>query len=238
MLEVKDLAVNRGSLQVLKDVSLRVNEGEVVALLGPNCAGKTTLLETIIGVIEPSYGKIVFKGEDITHLPPSKRIAKGLSGVFSREYLFPDMTVEENIELGLYASPLKKKRKEAIEWVYTHFPRLRELSKRYVNKLSGGEQQMVSIARAIVGRPSFLMLDEPTSGLAPKIASAIFNIIIDLKKTGTTILMVEQYVAQALQISDRVYILSTGRIVAESEPKALLSDKNLLKYYFGLGKVS
>lgn len=238
MLEVKDLAVKRGALQVLRDVSLRVDEGEVVALLGPNCAGKTTLLETIVGVIEPSHGKIVFKGEDITHLPPSKRIAKGLSGVFSREYLFPEMTVEENIELGLYASPLKNKRKEAIEWVYTHFPRLRELRKRYVNKLSGGEQQMVSIARAIVGRPSFLMLDEPTSGLAPKIASAIFNIIIDLKKVGTTILIVEQYVVHALQISDRVYILSAGKIVAESEPKVLLSDKNLLKYYFGLGKVS
>jgi branched-chain amino acid transport system ATP-binding protein len=236
MLEVKDLAVERGGLQVLRDVSLRVNEGEVVALLGPNCAGKTTLLETIVGVLKPSYGKIIFKGEDITHLPPSKRIAKGLSGVFSREYLFPEMTVEENIELGLYASPLKKKNKEAVEWVYTRFPHLRELRKRYVNKLSGGEQQMVSIARAIIGRPSFLMLDEPTSGLAPKIASAIFNIIADLKNVGTTILLVEQYVARALQVSDRVYILSSGKIVAESIPKTLLSDKKMLKYYFG-GKV-
>jgi branched-chain amino acid transport system ATP-binding protein len=236
MLEVKDLAVERGGLQVLRDVSLRVNEGEVVALLGPNCAGKTTLLETIVGVLKPSYGKIIFKGEDITHLPPSKRIAKGLSGVFSREYLFPEMTVEENIELGLYASPLKKKNKEAVEWVYTRFPHLRELRKRYVNKLSGGEQQMVSIARAIIGRPSFLMLDEPTSGLAPKIASAIFNIIADLKNVGTTILLVEQYVARALQVSDRVYILSSGKIVAESIPRTLLSDKKMLKYYFG-GKV-
>jgi branched-chain amino acid transport system ATP-binding protein len=234
MLEVKDLTVNRGELCVFRDLSLKVNKGEVVALLGPNCAGKTTLLETIVGVVKPLSGKIIFQEEDITQLPSSKRIAKGLSGVFSREYLFHDMTVQENLELGTYASPIKKNNKEAIEWVYTLFPNLRALRKKYVNKLSGGEQQMVSIARAIVGKPSFLMLDEPTSGLAPKIASEIFDIITDLKNAGTTILLVEQYVTRALRISDRVYILSSGKIVLESESKALLSDKKLSKYYLGI----
>ncbi|MEM2889452.1 MAG: ABC transporter ATP-binding protein [Candidatus Bathyarchaeia archaeon] len=234
MLEVKNLTVHRGELCVLRDLSLKVDKGEVVALLGPNCAGKTTLLETIVGVIKPSSGKVIFQGEDITTLPSSKRIAKGLSGVFGREYLFHDMTVQENLELGMYMSPERKNFKETVEGVYKLFPKLRTLSKKYVNKLSGGEQQMVSLARAIIGKPSFLMLDEPTSGLAPKIASEIFGIIADLKKAGTTILLVEQYVMRALQISDRVYILSSGKIVLESKPKALLSDKKLSAYYLGL----
>lgn len=234
MLEIKSLTVYRGELCVLKNISFKVNEKETVALIGPNCAGKTTLLESIIGIIKPKSGKISFLGDDITGLPSAKRVAKGLGCVFSREFLFPQMTVQENIELGAYSSKGKVKINERLEWIYTIFPRLRIFRKKKVSELSGGEQQMVAIARGIIGKPLLLMLDEPTSGLAPKIVLEIFNVISNLKKIGTTILLVEQYAKRALQISDRAYVLSSGKITLESESKALLRDENLKKYYFGL----
>ncbi|MEM1587332.1 MAG: ABC transporter ATP-binding protein [Candidatus Bathyarchaeia archaeon] len=235
MLEVKDLTVYRGELCVFKDLSLRVYDGEVVALLGPNCAGKTTLLETIAGIIKPLAGKIFLKGEDITNLPPYKRISRGIGFVSGREYLFHNMTVEENLELGMYASPEKRNLKEAMEWVFLIFPRLKVLRKKAVSKLSGGEQQMVAIARVLIRRPSFLMLDEPTSGLAPKVVSEIFDTLTKLKKPGISLLLVEQYISRALQISDRAYILSSGKIVLETDAKDLLKEDNkkILMHYFG-----
>lgn len=236
MLEVKDLTVHRGELCIFKDLSLRVYDGEVVALLGPNCAGKTTLLEAIAGIIKPLTGKIFLRGEDITNLPPYKRISRGIGFVSGREYLFHNMTVEENLELGMYTSPEKGNLlKEAMEWIFSIFPRLRDLRKKAVSKLSGGEQQMVAIARVLIRRPYFLMLDEPTSGLAPKVVSEIFDTLVKLKKPEISLLLVEQYISRALQISDRVYILSSGRIVLETDAEDLLKEDNkkILMHYFG-----
>jgi len=234
MLSVNDLDVYRGDLYVIRGLSLRVNKGEIVAVIGPNSAGKTTLLETVIGVIKPRKGSIYFMDRNITDLSSSHRVAMGLGCVLGREYLFQEMTVEENIELGMYARRAKTGMRENLEWVYSFFPTLRALRKKKVKDTSGGEQQMVAIGRVLVGRPSLLMLDEPSSGLAPKIVSMLFDAIVKIREEDTTILLVEQNVRQALKISNRAYILESGRIVGESEARLLLEDDRVRKSYLGI----
>ncbi|MEM3587303.1 MAG: ABC transporter ATP-binding protein [Candidatus Jordarchaeaceae archaeon] len=234
MLSINDLYVYRGELQVIRGLSLKVNKGEIVAILGPNSAGKTTLLEAVIGTIKPRKGSIYFMNRNITELNPSRRIAMGMGCVLGREFLFQGMTVEENIELGAYSCSDKTSRRENVKLVYSFFPQLDALRKKKVKDLSGGEQQMVAIGRVLAAKPSFLMFDEPSSGLAPKVVSILFEAIAKMKKEGTTILLVEQNVAQALKLADRAYILESGSIVTESEAKLLLKDDRIRRAYLGI----
>jgi branched-chain amino acid transport system ATP-binding protein len=233
MLIVDGLNVYRGELHVVQDVNFIVNEGEIVAILGPNGAGKTTLLESIVGLISPSRGSILFKNQNITHLPPHVRAALGIGCSFGREYLFFEMTVEENIELGIYCEKNKIDKKKNLDWVYNLFPSLRELRKNKVKYLSGGEQQMVSLARALIRKPSFLIIDEASSGLSPKITLTVFKTIEQINKEGITVLLVEQNVKQALKIADVIYIMESGRIVGKFKKSSNEIEK-IPKYYFGL----
>jgi branched-chain amino acid transport system ATP-binding protein len=232
MLSVENLNVFREELHVIKDVSFKVEKG-IVAILGPNGAGKTTLLEAIIGLLTSYSGNIWFKDRNITNLPISERVAMGLSVVLGRDYLFQEMTVEENLELSAYGRRLKDIKKN-LEWIYDIFPRLYELRNKRVKETSGGEQQMLAIGQALIGRPSFLMLDEPSSGLAPKIVAALFDKILDIAQLGTTVLLVEQNVRHTLEISNRVYILVEGKIIFSSSSADLLKDDKIRSFYLGL----
>jgi branched-chain amino acid transport system ATP-binding protein len=236
LLEIKDLKVAYGKIQAVKGISLHINAGEIVTLVGANGAGKTTLLKTISGLLKPSAGVINFEGKDIQGIDPHNRVLEGLCQAPEGRGIFPGMTVLENLEMGKYARKnWKSELKEDLDRIYTLFPRLKERHSQAGGTLSGGEQQMLSIGRALMSRPRLLLLDEPSMGLAPKFIQQIFNIIREIQTQGVSILLVEQNAAQALSCANRAYILETGNIVKEGAGKDLLNDEAIKKAYLGTG---
>ncbi|MEM3641642.1 MAG: ABC transporter ATP-binding protein [Candidatus Bathyarchaeia archaeon] len=234
MLEVKGIDVAYGELQVLWDVSFEIKEKELVAIVGSNGAGKTTLMKTISGLLHPIKGSITFLGNRIERSPPYKIVHLGISLVPEGRQLFPEMTVQENLELGAYQKRAREKIKDSIEWVYQLFPILKERRTQLAGTLSGGEQQMLAIGRALMSRPKLLMLDEPSLGLMPIFVKTTFKAVEKLKNEGVTILLVEQNVRQALELADRGYVFETGRFTLSDTGKNLLKDERVKKAYLGL----
>ena len=233
MLEVKNLDVHYGVIHAIKNVSLTVNDGEIVTLIGANGAGKTTTLRTISGLKKPTNGTIMLDGEDITNTSARERVAKGISHVPEGRHIFPTMTVLENLELGAYLRHDKKGITADLEMVYDIFPILKERRKQAAGTLSGGEQQMLAIGRALMSRPRILFLDEPSMGLAPLLVLEIFRIIKEINASGTTILLVEQNASMALQIANRAYVMETGSIVLTDTGTELLKSEDIKKAYLG-----
>ena len=235
-LEINDIHVYYGKIEAIKGITVTVNQGEIVTLIGANGAGKTTTLKTVSGLRKVSTGSIIFDGQDITNLPAHERVELGISQVPEGRGIFPGMTVMENLEIGKY---FRKNRdaemNEDLERVFHLFPRLKERVKQAGGTLSGGEQQMLAIGRALMARPKVLLLDEPSMGLAPMMIQNIFNIITEINKTGTTILLVEQNAQQALQRAHRAYILETGNVVKEAKASDLLNDPAVRAAYLGTG---
>jgi branched-chain amino acid transport system ATP-binding protein len=235
-LEIKDLHVHYGKIEAIKGVSVVVNEGEIVTLIGANGAGKTTMLKTISGIRPVSSGQILFDGQDISKMPAHERVELGLSQAPEGRGIFPGMTVLENLEMGKYHRKNRKaEMKEDLEKVYHLFPRLLERINQEGGTLSGGEQQMLAIGRALMARPKVLLLDEPSMGLAPLMIANIFRIITEINNLGTTILLVEQNAQQALQRAHRAYVLETGLITMEGTGKELLNDPKVRQAYLGHG---
>ena len=235
-LEVKDLRVSYGKIEAIKGISVVVNEGEIVSLIGANGAGKTTLLKTISGLLNPTSGSIEYGGENVLKHKAHRRVSLGISQAPEGRGIFPGMTVLENLELGKYHLKMKKDEiEEDLIRIYELFPRLKERTAQAAGTLSGGEQQMLSIGRALMAKPKVLLLDEPSMGLAPLMIKNIFNIITEINKSGVTILLVEQNAQQALQRSDRAYILETGNIVKEAKAAELLNDPAVREAYLGTG---
>ena len=234
MLEVSNLDVFYGKSQALRDVSLRVDEGEIVALVGANGAGKTTLLNTISGLVRPASGSVEFLGKRIDRLAPYKIMNLGICQIPEGRKLFSDMTVGDNLEMGAYSSAAWKRRKETLERVYQVFPVLKERQKQSAKKLSGGERQMVAIGRGLMSNPRLCMFDEPSYGLAPKLFLEVLEVIRQLREQGITILLVEQNVRNTLEVADRAYVLENGRIVLEGKGKDLLKNEQVKSAYLGL----
>ncbi|MGN0627125.1 MAG: ABC transporter ATP-binding protein [Oscillospiraceae bacterium] len=232
LLKVNDLNVYYGAIHALKGVSFEVNEGEIVTLIGANGAGKSTTLKTISGILRSKTGSIEFEGEDITKLPPHKLPSLGVAHVPEGRRIFQQLTVKENLEMGAYTRPASEI-KPSIEDVFKRFPRLEERKNQVAGTLSGGEQQMLAMGRALMCRPKLMMLDEPSMGLSPLLVQQIFDIIKELNEQGTTILLVEQNAKMALSIADRAYVLETGKIVMQGDAKAMLSDESVKKAYLG-----
>lgn len=233
MLEIKDINVHFGVIHALKGISFTVNQGEIVTLIGANGAGKTTTLRTISGLKKPTSGQILLDGKDITAVSAQERVKMGISHVPEGRRIFPSMTVLENLEMGAYLRKDKKGIAEDLESVYERFPILADRKKQLAGTLSGGEQQMLAIGRALMSRPKILFLDEPSMGLAPLLVEEIFNIIKDINKAGTTILLVEQNANLALQIADRAYVMETGSIILSGTGKELLQSDDIKKAYLG-----
>lgn len=233
MLKVENLSTYYGAIQALKDVSLEVVEGEILSLIGANGAGKTSLLNTISGIIRSKEGSISFCGEDITRAQATDIVKKGIIHVPEGRRIFSGMSVKENLLMGAYLRNDKDGIKEDLEKIYERFPRLKERLTQDGNTLSGGEQQMLAIGRALMSRPKILLLDEPSMGLAPLLVREIFNIVEEINETGTTILLVEQNASMALRIADRGYVLETGSIVLSGTGKELASDPSVKKAYLG-----
>ena len=231
MLTVQDLHVNYGAVHALNGVSLTVNDGEIVSLIGANGAGKTTTLRTITGLEKAASGSITFDGVDLRKTEPSKIITHKLAHVPEGRHIFPAMTVEENLEMGAYTDPsdLEKTREE----VYQRFPRLRERRRQLAGTLSGGEQQMLAVGRALMSKPKMILMDEPSMGLTPLLVKEIFDIIREVNAQGITILLVEQNARMALSISHRAYVLETGTITIQGDAKDLLNDPRVKKAYLG-----
>lgn len=233
MLEIKDLEVYYGVIQAIKGVSFEVNEGEVIALIGANGAGKTTILHTITGLIAPKDGKVTFEGQDITRMPGHKIVTKGIAHVPEGRRVFADLSVLENLKLGAYTRKDKKEIEDSMEMIYTRFPRLKERRNQLAGTLSGGEQQMLAMGRALMSKPRIILMDEPSMGLSPIFVNEIFKIIEDVSKAGTTVLLVEQNAKKALSIADRAYVLETGNITLSGNAKELMNDDSVKKAYLG-----
>ncbi len=233
MLTVKDLVVNYGVIQALKGISFDVEEGEVIALIGANGAGKTTTLQTISGMLTPTSGSVILEGQDITKVPGHKIVTMGMAHVPEGRRVFGQLTVFENLKMGAYTRTNKKEAWETLEQVYDSFPRLKERSKQLAGTLSGGEQQMLAMGRALMSRPRIVLMDEPSMGLSPILVEEIFNIITKISKDGTTVLLVEQNAKKALSIADRAYVLETGNIVLSGDASVLMNDDSIKKAYLG-----
>ncbi|WHY67043.1 MULTISPECIES: ABC transporter ATP-binding protein [Bacillaceae] len=233
MLKVNDINVYYGNIHALKGVSLEINQGEIVTLIGANGAGKSTLLQTISGLLKPKNGEVLFEGEHVAGKVPQSIVKRGISQVPEGRRVFSNMSVEENLELGAYLRKDKKGIQEDFEKVYQLFPRLLERKKQQSGTLSGGEQQMLAMGRALMARPRLLLLDEPSMGLAPLLVKTIFKIIEEINKTGTTILLVEQNANMALSIADRAYVIETGKIVASGTAEELSSSDQIRNAYLG-----
>jgi len=233
MLEIKNLNVHYGVIHALKDVSLTVNKGEIVTLIGANGAGKTTTLRTISGLNKATSGEILLEGNNITNVSAPQRVAMNISQVPEGRRIFPAMSVLENLELGAYLRKDKAEIKKDIESMYELFPILRDRKKQTAGTLSGGEQQMLAMARALMSRPKILLLDEPSMGLAPLLVREIFNIIKNINSTGTTILLVEQNAKMALSIASRAYVIETGSIVMSGTGTELANSEEIKKAYLG-----
>jgi len=233
MLKVENLSVHYGMIQAVRDVSFEVNEGEVVSLIGANGAGKTTILRTLSGLVRPSSGKIEFLGQEIQKTPAQKIVASGLSQVPEGRHVFSGLTVLENLEMGAFLKKNREENQANLKKVFSRFPRLEERKNQDAATLSGGEQQMLAMGRALMSTPKLLLLDEPSMGLAPIFIQEIFDIIQDIQKQGTTVLLIEQNANKALAISDRGYVLETGKIVLSGTGKELAASDEVRKAYLG-----
>ena len=233
MLEVKELEVFYGSIHAIKNVSFEVNEGEIVTLIGANGAGKTTIMHAISALLKPKNGVINFDGTDITHVPAHKILKMRLAHVPEGRHVFSQMTVLENLELGAFTINNKADIQADMRTVFESFPRLEERKKQLAGTLSGGEQQMLAIGRAIMSKPKMMLLDEPTMGLSPLLVQEIFSIIRKVNSLGVTVLLVEQNAKMALELADRAYVLETGRIVMQGDAKELSKDKRVKPAYLG-----
>ena len=233
MLEVKNLSVHYGMIQAVHNVNFKVNEGEIVSLIGANGAGKSTILKTLSGLIHPSEGEIVYLGENIASTSAKKIVEKGLVQVPEGRHVFPGLTVKENLELGAFLRKDKEEIQKDMEAVFERFPILKERKDQDAQTLSGGEQQMLAMGRALMSRPKLLLLDEPSMGLAPIFIREIFKIIQEIQKTGTTVLLIEQNAKMALSISNRAYVLETGSVVLSGTGQELLESDEIQKAYLG-----
>ena len=231
MLKIENLCVNYGGIKAVRGISFEVNEGEIVTLVGANGAGKSTTLRTIAGLVPASAGRVTFMGEDITGVKTHDIVSRGITLVPEGRHVFPDLTVLENLKIGAYLR--KDKLDEDIRWVYDLFPRLQERSWQLAGTLSGGEQQMLAVGRALMSRPKLMMMDEPSLGLAPLIVKGIFDIIKEVNKQGVTILLIEQNANMALHTADTGYVLETGKITLSGPGKELLKNEDVKKAYLG-----
>lgn len=233
MLEVKDLQVYYGMIQAIKGISFEVNQGEVIALIGANGAGKTTILHTITGLIAPKAGSITFEGKDLIKTPAHKIVSMGMAHVPEGRRVFSTLSVYENLKMGAYTRNSKTEIEESLENVYKRFPRLEERRNQLAGTLSGGEQQMLAMGRALMSRPKIILMDEPSMGLSPIFVNEIFDIIQEVSASGTTVLLVEQNAKKALSIADRAYVLETGTIALDGDAKVLMNDDSIKKAYLG-----
>ena len=231
MLEVKDLEVYYGIIQAIKGISFEVNKGEVIALIGANGAGKTTTLHTITGLLSPKKGSVMFEGKDITKIPAHKIVSMGMAHVPEGRRVFADLSVYENLKLGAYTRKDKENLNKDLESIYERFPRLAERKNQSAGTLSGGEQQMLAMGRALMSKPSIILMDEPSMELSPILVNEIFDIIESISKSGTTVLLVEQNAKKALSIADRAYVLETGKIVTSGKASELLENDSIKKAY-------
>lgn len=233
MLEVKDLQVYYGMIQAIKGISFEVNQGEVIALIGANGAGKTTTLHTITGLLSPKAGSVLFEGKDITKIPAHKIVSMGMAHVPEGRRVFAELSVYENLKMGAYTRKDKNEIEESLANVYKRFPRLEERKNQMAGTLSGGEQQMLAMGRALMSKPKIILMDEPSMGLSPIFVNEIFDIIQAVSESGTTVLLVEQNAKKALSIADRAYVLETGKITMSGKAKDLLEDEAVKKAYLG-----
>ena len=233
MLEIRDLEVYYGMIQAIKGISFDVNEGEVIALIGANGAGKTTTLHTITGLLSPKSGSILFEGKDITKIPGHKIVSRGMAHVPEGRRVFAQLSVLQNLRMGAYTRKDKNEIDEMLKQVYKRFPRLEERQNQMAGTLSGGEQQMLAMGRALMSHPKIILMDEPSMGLSPIFVNEIFDIIKKVSAGGTTVLLVEQNAKKALSIADRAYVLETGNIVLEGKASDLLNDDSIKKAYLG-----
>lgn len=231
LLQVDNIEVYYGVIKALKGISFEVNKGEIVALIGANGAGKTTILHTVTGLLKPKTGKISFKGNDITKVPAHKIVTMGMAHVPEGRRIFSQLSVLDNIKLGAFTRKDKDEIEETLNYVYERFPRLKERKNQIAGTLSGGEQQMLAMGRALMSKPEFVLMDEPSMGLSPLLVSEIFEIIKAINDNGTTVLLVEQNAKKALSIADRAYVLETGNIVLSGNAKDLMNDESVKKAY-------
>lgn len=233
MLEIKEIEVFYGIIQAIKGVSFEVNEGEVVALIGSNGAGKTTILHTITGLLESQRGSVIFNGKDITKVPAHKIVSMGMAHVPEGRRVFANLSVLQNLKMGAYTRKDKDEIEESLQNVYNRFPRLEERQNQIAGTLSGGEQQMLAMGRALMSHPNIILMDEPSMGLSPIFVNEIFDIIREVSAGGTTVLLVEQNAKKALSIADRAYVLETGKIVLDGKADDLLNNDSIKKAYLG-----
>lgn len=233
MMEIKDLQVYYGVIQAIRDVSFEVNEGEVIALIGANGAGKTTILQTITGLLPAKNGEVLYEGINLQKIPPHKIVAHGIAHVPEGRRVFSQLTVYDNLLMGAFTRNDKAEIQASLESVYARFPRLEERKNQLAGTLSGGEQQMLAMGRALMSHPKIVLMDEPSMGLSPILVEEIFDIIKSISKSGTTVLLVEQNAKKALAISDRAYVLETGKIVLSGNAKDLMNDESVKKAYLG-----
>lgn len=233
MLEVKDLEVNYGMIKAIKGISFEVNQGEVISLIGANGAGKTTILHAVSGLLNKTGGSVMFKGTDITKVPAHDIVKMGMAHVPEGRRVFAQLSVYENLKLGAYTRSDKKEIADTLEMVYERFPRLKERKNQLAGTLSGGEQQMLAMGRALMSHPDLILMDEPSMGLSPIFVEEIFSIIRDISASGTTVLLVEQNAKKALSIANRAYVLETGNITLSGDAKQLMNDESVKKAYLG-----
>lgn len=234
MLEVKDLQVYYGLIQAIKGVSFEVNQGEIVALIGANGAGKTTILHTVSGLMQPKHGSVVFEGTDITKIPGHKIVSMGMAHVPEGRRVFANLSVYQNLKMGAYTQKDKAKIEETLQMIYEHFPRLKERRNQMAGTLSGGEQQMLAMGRALMSNPKMILMDEPSMGLSPLLVKEVFKIIEICHDMGITILLVEQNAKMALGVADRAYVLETGNITLSGKASDMLENEDVKKAYLGV----
>lgn len=234
MLELRSVNVRYGLFKAVSDLSLKIDQDEIVSVIGSNGAGKTTTLRAISGILHPESGQVVYNGQEITRLDPAEILERGISHVPEGRRVFPYLTVQENLAIGAYSRRARKKMKESVERVHNLFPRLKERMKQMACTLSGGEQQMLAIGRALMSAPSLLLLDEPSSGLAPNLVVMVFEKIAETNREGVSVLLVEQHAREALELADRAYVLETGHLAMEGTGEDLLKDERVKKAYLGI----